>query len=277
MEIIDDPQTVPEAKESENALQSPTGNYAPVRFNAMKHGILSRHTVLPHEDSEEFHALRDALVAGHQPTGLTEAHLVEELAAILWRKRRVLQAEGAQINDRLADAMRWSNDLIAAAMPFETHLSHRGIDLHELLAMTPCEMTEFVRDTRDDLAATRRAAELLDGGDAAYESALAALHESSRGWWQQSLDDDEYPETAEGLQEFIERDLEPVCVRCEAEARHHAAIKSRVLGAGFDVLRLQNLARYETHLDRKFERTLGMLVKLREMSASRKSCDNTAE
>ena len=31
-----------------------TGNYEPVRFNAMKHGILSRLAVLAHEDHAEF-------------------------------------------------------------------------------------------------------------------------------------------------------------------------------------------------------------------------------
>ena len=38
--------------------------YAAVRFNALKHGVLSRHVVLPHEDRAEFDDLRDALVFG---------------------------------------------------------------------------------------------------------------------------------------------------------------------------------------------------------------------
>ena len=47
--------------------------------------------------------------------------------------------------------------------------------------------------------------------------------------------------------------------------RHHVAIKAQTLGKGLQVHRLGKLARYETHLDRKFERNLAMLVKLREM------------
>src|SRR5512134_1367088 len=80
------------------------GAYDAVRFNAMKHGILSRYAVLSHEDADEYRALLSALVAEHQPTGATKAHLVEELAGIIWRKRRVLQAEGAAVNRGLQRA-----------------------------------------------------------------------------------------------------------------------------------------------------------------------------
>lgn len=51
------------------------GNYDSVRFNAMKHGILSRYTVLSHEDADEYRALLVALAEEHQPAGATEAHL----------------------------------------------------------------------------------------------------------------------------------------------------------------------------------------------------------
>ena len=48
------------------------GNYAPVRYNAMTHGILSKLVVLPHEEHDEFERLRDALIEEHQPSGPTE-------------------------------------------------------------------------------------------------------------------------------------------------------------------------------------------------------------
>src|SRR4030095_8876633 len=65
------------------------------RFNALRHGVLSRHTVLPWEDADEYQALVAALVAEHAPQGPTEEHLVEEGAGILWRKRRLRLAEAA--------------------------------------------------------------------------------------------------------------------------------------------------------------------------------------
>jgi len=110
--------SVEEFPVSENA-----GNYDGVRFNALKHGILSRLTVLPHESAEEFSELLAGLMAEHRPTGITEQHLVEELAAIIWRKRRVLQAEGATINRGLRRAAQSSFDspIPAAALSSEDY------------------------------------------------------------------------------------------------------------------------------------------------------------
>ncbi|HMV20571.1 MAG TPA: hypothetical protein PKE50_04785, partial [Rhodocyclaceae bacterium] len=76
-----------------------SGDYDLVRFNAMKHGILSQLAVLAHEDHAEFADLLAALMDEHRPAGMTERHLIEELATIIWRKRRVLLAEGAKINE----------------------------------------------------------------------------------------------------------------------------------------------------------------------------------
>ena len=152
------------------------GSYAAVRFNAMKHGILSRYTVLAHEDVDEYQTLHAALVAEHQPTGPTEAHLVEELAGIIWRKRRVLQAEGARINDSLKSTARHADDVIRAAAPFESRLSGRDTNLQELMSMTPEQVTENQDYAQEDLEATRKAAAILESGGAnAYEQALRAL------------------------------------------------------------------------------------------------------
>ena len=111
------------------------GNYKAVRFNAMQHGILSRYTVLAHEDADEYRALLSALLEEHQPAAATEAHLVEELAGIIWRKRRVLQAEGANINKGLKGAARDAEGVIPAAAPFELGLSGEGTDLRDLMPL----------------------------------------------------------------------------------------------------------------------------------------------
>jgi hypothetical protein len=57
--------------------------------------VLSRYTVLPWEVAAEYHALVATLVAEHVPQGPTEEHLVEELAGIVWRKRRLRLADAA--------------------------------------------------------------------------------------------------------------------------------------------------------------------------------------
>jgi hypothetical protein len=69
----------------------------------------------------------------------------------------------------------------------------------------------------------------------------------------------------ESLAGYIRDILEPIMDGLAKQARHQAAIKAQTLGEGLQPHRLENLNRYETHLDRKFERTLAMLVKLKEL------------
>lgn len=248
------------------ATPAATSNYETVRFNALQHGILSSYTVLAHENADEYRVLLSALLEEHQPAGATEAHLVEELAGIIWRKRRVLQAEGATINQGLKSAARNAEGVIPAAAPFELGLSGKGTDLRDLVSMTPEEIAERKRDARHDLDATNKATAILRrGGANAYDKAVRALLPDSRGWWQEYVEEEEYPASAEGLAAFINKHLEPLCLTTEKEARHHEAIKAQTLGEGLQMHRLEKLSRYETHLDRKFERTLSMLIKLKEL------------
>lgn len=138
------------------------------------------------------------------------------------------------------------------------------------MTLTPEVVAEHQRDAALDLQATEKAATILrKGGANAYDKALRALLPDSRGWWQAYVEEEEYPASADGLAEFIRDHLEPLCQSMEKEARHHEAIKAQALGEGLQVDRLEKLNRYETHLDRKFERTLAMLVKLKELRSGR--------
>ena len=109
-----------------------TAGTAVTRFNALRHGVLSRYTVLPWEDAEEYHALVAALVAEHAPQGPTEEHLVEELAGILWRKRRLRLAEAAAHRRGLDDTFASYRETVKVAL---AHLdapgqSERVVDCH---------------------------------------------------------------------------------------------------------------------------------------------------
>lgn len=242
------------------------GNYEPVRFNAIKHGILSRLVVLAHEDHAEYGDLLAALIEEHRPAGMTERHLVEELAAIIWRKRRVLMAEGAKINEGLKSAVNSPRSIMPSAAPFQRGLTGENADLRDLLDATPNEIAERQRDAELDLAATQRAAAILrKGGPNAYPKARRALIQESRDWWDEHVEEESYPATAEGLAQFIRESLEPICIRMVHEARFTPAIKAQTLGEGLRAHLLEKLNRYETHLDRKFERTLAMLLKLKEL------------
>jgi hypothetical protein len=96
------------------------------RFNALRHGVLSQHTVLPWEDGAEYGALIEALAAEHSPQGPTEEHLVEELAGIIWRKRRLRLAEGAAHHRALKRTTESHQETAKAAL---IHVAvHDGIE-----------------------------------------------------------------------------------------------------------------------------------------------------
>ena len=246
--------------------EASNGSYEAVRFNAMKHGILSRLAVLAHEDQAEFSDLLAALLDEHQPAGMTERHLIEELATTIWRKRRVLLAEGAKINEGLKASVNSAKSVMASAAPFERGLAGENTDLRDLLDATPNEVGERQRNAALDLAATQKAAAILrKGGASAYRKARLALIQESRDWWDEHVEEEEHPATAEGLADFIRKTLEPICNRMAKEAQFTPAIKAQTLGEGLRAHLLEKLNRYETHLDRKFERTLAMLLKLKQL------------
>ena len=249
------------------------GKYEPVKGNALKHGILSRLVVLAHENYGEFSDMLAALIEEHRPAGMTEQHLVEELAAIIWRKRRVLLAEGAEINRGLRSTTKKPGEFgpADAAAPFErVGLSVESSELADLMTETPEQIAETQREAAFDLQATEKARAILrKSGPNAYERALRVLREDSRYWWEEEVEKGDYPTNAEGLAQFISDELWPLCHAYDKQARYTPAIQVQTLGEGLQAHRLEKLNRYETHLDRKFERTLAMLLKLRELRSGK--------
>jgi hypothetical protein len=80
-----------------NALKStgprtPEGKAA-VRLNALKHGLLSRETLLPGEDEEALRELGERLRDELQPVGELENLLVDRIIASYWRLRRLGRVE----------------------------------------------------------------------------------------------------------------------------------------------------------------------------------------
>ena len=135
--------------------------YEVVRFNALKHGILSRYTVLSHENHADYESLVNSLMDEHLPAGATEQHLIEELASVIWRKRRVLQAEGATINKGLKESARSAKTVIPAAAPFEMGLSGEHTDIRDLMDLKPADVAESHQSAKHDIDATDKASAIL--------------------------------------------------------------------------------------------------------------------
>jgi hypothetical protein len=201
--------------------------YEVVRFNALKHGILSRYTVLNHENHADYESLVNSLMDEHLSAGATEQHLIEELASVIWRKCRVLRAEGATINQGLRVSARNAESVIPAAAPFEMGLSGDGTDMCELMDLTLEDVADSQRAARFDLDATHQASAILrKGGDRAFDKAQRALLPDSREWWQTYVEEKKYSANADGLAIFIREYLEPLCYWQEKAARLHEAIKN---------------------------------------------------
>lgn len=148
--------------ENEPIAATAAPGYEASRFNALRHGILSRLAVMAHENGAEFADLLAALVEEYRPEGMTERVLIEELAATIWRKRRVLLAEGATINRGLRGVVTSTfSSPIPAAAPFEQGLATEGHNLPNLMAASPAEISERQHNAALDLDATRKAAAIL--------------------------------------------------------------------------------------------------------------------
>jgi hypothetical protein len=130
------------------------------RFNALRHGVLSRYTVLPWESADEYRAVVEALVAEHGPQGPTEEHLVEEIAGILWRKRRLRLAEAAAHRRGLEGTLASYRETVKMAL---VHLDTNGQSerVVDAIRATVADTREDLTDMAADEAMTRRALELL--------------------------------------------------------------------------------------------------------------------
>ena len=71
------------------------------RQNSRKHGLTAEVLVVADEDAEEFRELREGLMEQYDPQVAMECELVEQIAGILWRLRRVPVFEAAAIDFRV--------------------------------------------------------------------------------------------------------------------------------------------------------------------------------
>ncbi len=122
---------------------------------------------------------------------------------------------------------------------------------------------------------TRCALEILEvRGNDAYEAAQAALREDTRDWWADTLkleadelEEDEGPVTGDldGLRYFIEGKVLPWFEDRRRKIAQRPLLREHAFGESLDPDKLERLGRYEVHLDRKLERMLSMLLRLKEV------------
>ncbi len=259
-------------------IQPEANGYGASRLNALQHGILSRCTVLPWEDFAEYRALIGALVTEHLPMGPTEEHLVEELASVLWRKRRLRMAEAATFQRGLYATTERHRRTAEAALVFG-QANGTEVDVSSSLRSTPASVQRELADLDEDCKMTAQALVILStGGEPAYQEALVALEQSTREAWENQLawEPGDYeagttpfqPDAA-SLRLYLESEIVPWYPEQRALLAAQPIVRAQALGESLDPDKLERLGRYEVHLDRKLERTLSTLLRLQDLRRHR--------
>src|SRR5437899_4241349 len=78
------------------------------KYNAVAHGIFAKVVLRGRESSTKYRRLVSSLRESYQPVGAQEEFLVEQLAMLYWRERRVYVAENAEILKGI-HSVRWEN------------------------------------------------------------------------------------------------------------------------------------------------------------------------
>jgi hypothetical protein len=224
--------------------------------------------LLPWEEPEEYEVLFATLLEEHAPQGPTERHLVEELAGIIWRKQRVGLAEAALhrhgLNKTFASYSNTAKNALA-------HVGGRadGIEVSEAVSSSPDKISSGFEDALEDRAMTENALKLALNGE--YDAAITALREDTRDWWldivEEGEDVNETPREAspKSLAEWIESEALPWIANSERRLIHVDEVRSQAYGESLDPRRYNELGKWEAYLDRKFEKTVSMLVRFKQL------------
>ncbi len=147
---------------------------AAVSRNAVTHGLAASRGLLPGEKPEDYSNLRDRIFARFAPDDPLEDELVERIASLLWRLRRIPAFEAALF--AWADACREAESTFA---PGEPRLTRRfgGDDPHDRGGRT--EILAFGRSL--DAFLKRDLGAKLNRYESALQRQLSALMLEVRG------------------------------------------------------------------------------------------------
>ena len=119
--------------------------------NALKHGAFSRELILPGEIRKDYERLLAELEAEYSPSGPSEIYLVNHLASLLWRERRLQVYRQAMLEKRVGtiehnnDVFYWQRLLKSLAPELATATTAKEVEA--ILAskhFTPAAITSEV-------------------------------------------------------------------------------------------------------------------------------------
>jgi len=251
--------------------------------NATKNGIFARALVLKQESRPEFNALLTKLKDELRPKGMLEALLVEELAGIIWRKRRFILAENAEISN--TDKLKIIEAIQARRLEAwdRSRSGTRGGGVlkptsNRFLIDEAKEMLTIFREglekTREKIAANSWVLTKLYGLDEDGEAPpgiarmltclLKLVSDDAHGTSDGSNSPDEYKKL---IIELIDEEIKTLDAEQELQGSfenlkaEYRAVAALVPPQGA----MDRLIRYETHLNREFDRLLNRLERVQRM------------
>jgi hypothetical protein len=254
-----------------------------VRWNALKHGLLARETVIDsgdgQEDRSEFDSLLVELRSRLAPEGVLEEMLVEKIAVAYWRYRRAVRHEVGLLRSQLD---RYQEDYFNPEKRFgeKTWKNHRQIQ-SEIDGIK--DYVGYFQDP-DDKQGDYINPQKIEEEDWAIDlkEYYMTLLDDSEIPWQESFTNPEYEYDLQAIYlwlvgngwtpkkiktEFVriaqtkikEKNVELEAALALDNLRLSRMAKERVLPGGNDA---DNLIRYETAILRQFYRAMHELERL---------------
>ena len=251
--------------------------------NATKHGILSGSLILPRESRAEYESLLNGLQASLEPKGMLEEILVEKLATNLWRHRRLIAAESAEIRGSVRFA-NWSPSEGAEAVRVKVRVfglpNWRGLihDIENTDHLNRClELLSELRQGTETKGFTEEDSKILErvygrrNGNESDNNLYAVYLKWARTGKVHDGGQLSKAASPEQSKQHILRCIDEEIQRLtrnhkarmatEAERKMLEELRRHVPGN----FSSDRLLRYEAHFERIFDRTLSQLERLQRM------------
>jgi hypothetical protein len=243
--------------------------------NALKHGIFSKVVLLREEPRAEFNSVLRGLRNDFKPEGTLEGVLVDNLATILWRKRRLLIAEGAEIRKGTefvdSDLLRLAKDEEARILQEGGPLVRKTANARILYACI--EMLELVKgwmETEDFDELLGEGVRIMLYGKNGSESSLTSVFDQylnilriirSNASAGHQTDPSYLQKCKSVLLNLLDEEISQFKkIQCAQLLEENNRIEIEWLRGNVpDAPQLDRLLRYEAILQRDFDRTLSQL------------------
>lgn len=261
-------------KNSNTKSKAANSNYNSSKYNAVKYGIFSKNAVMHWENKDDYDSILNDLIEEYQPNNITEQHLIVDMANIIWSKLRLKYAEKASLQSELNNKVNCDSVFSGNKCANDVLLLKEGkisdSEVKSALITSQSTTNLEIESLKKIIENCNKVIELADITDS-YEEAFSVLNIELQKNWEESwkyYEGDISDSTAEGLASWLEEKKERY-EKSLYQLENRDKIKDQVLGSTFLSDKTMNkYMRYENHLDKKFEKTLAMFFKLREIKSN---------